>query len=490
MWRNPWDGSNVEIPKNGYDYIIYGEDTDGDGVVDIIYAKNGKTGKVKLKDSDWGKVINSMVPTNGNVSILTKNVGASYKFTTPINVEADNVSLLSDGAVVEWGVKDTSTIPIEVKGNNIEIAGFDFREMYWTAIWANHNGSNVYDGITIRDNKFTGWGGASDNFSYGAYVTVMGYNNVDISKNYFDINDDAIQVVPLVGNDNNNIRICSNYVNGSNIEIGGLGTLTTENLHNVILCHNTLVVSTTTGKGYILLSGSTDGAVIHSNYFNSGYGVYVYASLGNPSVKNVLITENEFINSGVTIYPSNSSTVIDGLSITNNKAYIEGNSNGAVAFVSLHGSYTIGTVNISGNDVLFNGDYDQRFINVDNGVTVQTMVVSNNFAKGVSVGYQFTVLGTINKYVQKGNYLIRTDGYPLYDENNGVATIPSGQTSVTVNHYSNTGSNCYYTSPRTFIAIAEDGTPISVTINSSVSATLSVSNAPSSDLKVYWIMRV
>ena len=38
-----------------YDYIIFGEDTDGDGVNDIIYAKNGRTGQIEFQGTDRQK---------------------------------------------------------------------------------------------------------------------------------------------------------------------------------------------------------------------------------------------------------------------------------------------------------------------------------------------------------------------------------------------------------------------------------------------------
>ena len=44
-----------------YDYIIFGEDTDGDGVNDIIYAKNGKTGQIEFQGTDAAEVIQKAI---------------------------------------------------------------------------------------------------------------------------------------------------------------------------------------------------------------------------------------------------------------------------------------------------------------------------------------------------------------------------------------------------------------------------------------------
>ena len=88
MWRNPWEKSNVEVPANGYDYIIY---TDGTNV----YAKNGKTGEVEFSFAeDYGtlggvyEVLKRIVKSN--VSI--KFIGGEYKIKQPWTGYLGNVN--------------------------------------------------------------------------------------------------------------------------------------------------------------------------------------------------------------------------------------------------------------------------------------------------------------------------------------------------------------------------------------------------------------
>jgi len=176
--------------------------------------------------------------------------------------------------------------------------------------------------------------------------------------------------------------------------------------------------------------------------------------------------------------------------IKGNKLYNDDTVTDVRTFVIFSEESKYGSIVIENNSARFEGEYDRRFVEVGSNVTIDRLVIKNNYAEGVKSGYQLVCLGTVNKWVQQGNYFVRNDGYPLYDENSGVATIPAGSTSVTVSYYSNTGQYCYYTKPRVFIAMAEDGTPVKTSINNPVNGTISVDTAPSADLKVYWIMRV
>jgi len=181
------------------------------------------------------------------------------------------VKLLSDSAIVRWTIQDTSTVPIDVHGNDIEIAGFDFKGMYWVAIWANREGQTKYSGIKIHDNKFSGWGTGS----VGAYVVITGYDNADVYGNEFYTNDDAIQIMAGDGFDVKNIKVHDNIVYDANMEIGGWSILTVGTLRNVSVYGNYLELGSETGHGYIVLSSSIDTAKIYDNEIVNGgrYGI-------------------------------------------------------------------------------------------------------------------------------------------------------------------------------------------------------------------------
>jgi len=51
-----------------YSYIIFGEDTDGDGVLDIIYAKNGLTGEIEYSGTDASIVIQKAINQSANLA--------------------------------------------------------------------------------------------------------------------------------------------------------------------------------------------------------------------------------------------------------------------------------------------------------------------------------------------------------------------------------------------------------------------------------------
>ena len=93
-FRRPYKNSGVTVPANTADYIIYGEDTNGDGIADIIYAKNGKTGEVEFKGTDATSVIQNTL-NNGNYIHIK---GGEYDIKTPILVQdKGNVIIEGDG---------------------------------------------------------------------------------------------------------------------------------------------------------------------------------------------------------------------------------------------------------------------------------------------------------------------------------------------------------------------------------------------------------
>jgi len=62
-------------------YVISGEDTDGDGVLDIIYAKNGRTGQIEFSGSDAATVIQQAIDALTNSGKIHIKSGKYYLYS-------------------------------------------------------------------------------------------------------------------------------------------------------------------------------------------------------------------------------------------------------------------------------------------------------------------------------------------------------------------------------------------------------------------------
>ena len=72
----------------GYSYIIFGEDTDNDGILDIIYCKNGTTGRIDYSGTDASTIIQWAINQLINGRILIRN--GVYKLNAPLNITNKN----------------------------------------------------------------------------------------------------------------------------------------------------------------------------------------------------------------------------------------------------------------------------------------------------------------------------------------------------------------------------------------------------------------
>ena len=78
----------LAYPEQPASYIIFGRDTDGDGIADIIYAKNGTTGKIDYQGTDAAivvkNVLNSLPSERTNkVRVVLKGV---FEITSQISL--------------------------------------------------------------------------------------------------------------------------------------------------------------------------------------------------------------------------------------------------------------------------------------------------------------------------------------------------------------------------------------------------------------------
>jgi len=106
-------------------YIIFGEDTNNDGIMDIIYAKNGKTGEIDFHGTDAATVIQNAIDA------LKVSYGARYKLTGKIFLKAGSYELKKPLNLTnvyniqfegEGGINEEGQTQLLIATNNI---GFD-----------------------------------------------------------------------------------------------------------------------------------------------------------------------------------------------------------------------------------------------------------------------------------------------------------------------------------------------------------------------------
>ena len=77
-----------------YSYIIFGEDTDGDGVLDKIYAKNGRTGEIEFSGTDASYVLQLVINSLAEGEIFI--CAGTYEMTTPVELHS-YITIVGEG---------------------------------------------------------------------------------------------------------------------------------------------------------------------------------------------------------------------------------------------------------------------------------------------------------------------------------------------------------------------------------------------------------
>jgi len=81
-------------------YVIFGEDTDGDGVLDIIYAKNGRTGEIEFSGTDAATVIQQAIDalkTTGGKILIKRGVYIINSRITLADFSWCNITIQGEG---------------------------------------------------------------------------------------------------------------------------------------------------------------------------------------------------------------------------------------------------------------------------------------------------------------------------------------------------------------------------------------------------------
>lgn len=113
-------------------YIIYGEDTNNDGIMDIIYGKNGKTGKIDFRSTDAASVIQNAIDalTNGGKIYIKRG---SYQITSIIELNS-NVHVIGEGVSTHLFCQSGLEAIFRVKADNSDITGVRIENIYFDGI--------------------------------------------------------------------------------------------------------------------------------------------------------------------------------------------------------------------------------------------------------------------------------------------------------------------------------------------------------------------
>lgn len=134
----------VVVPPS---YIIFGEDTDGDGILDIVFAKNGKTGQIDFQGTDASKVIQSAIDTLSNGGIIIFKNGI-YHLSSPIRIDREKVNSVK---IKGESMYYTILRPTFTSGNIVEFDGGT------SSPWLNYVGlENIKIGPAVKQSGLTG----------------------------------------------------------------------------------------------------------------------------------------------------------------------------------------------------------------------------------------------------------------------------------------------------------------------------------------------
>jgi len=130
----------LAYPEQPASYIVFGRDTDGDGVYDIIYAKNGTSGEIEFSGTDASTVIQQAINAlpNGKGRILIKN--GVYSINQTIYLprideykKGESFELIGESRFgVKFIVKD-----VELPDGVLSISGLSKDERAWNIVIRN-----------------------------------------------------------------------------------------------------------------------------------------------------------------------------------------------------------------------------------------------------------------------------------------------------------------------------------------------------------------
>jgi len=469
-----FDNATIKHYAETASYIIFKEG-------DMVYAKNGSTGKIDFSGTDASTVIQSAIDNLPSGKIYIK--AGTYIISSAIAPKS-NIEIVGEG--INKTVLDASNQGCAIFHQTTSINNFAIRDLYLLSENNNAFQLDIYNAkyFTIQNikcrNTATGYG-------YGIYLQSCKYFNIkDIIIDtrgtgicvYSSSNGciSGVIAIRIQSGANDIIRVeKSNHITVGNVIADG--TASSDGIYrginirssehiNVINC----AITKTRDAAYL---------IAHSNYVNiiGCIGSYTTSSAGGVWARNVThltIADSQFnynYYDGILIGETQTSGEVSEYIVISNTQTINNNQ---------AGGERCGIRLINGNGITRKAIIE-NCIAVDNQDTpTQYDGIQTVSSSGDNIIRNNIVFGNTNKQINPHTDDQVSGNLGYITENSGSATITSGSTSVTVNHG--------LAGTPTTITVTPAGNIGNVWVDSitSTSFTIHCETAPSSDTTVYW----
>ncbi|RLC68525.1 MAG: hypothetical protein DRI26_10025 [Chloroflexi bacterium] len=380
----------LAYPEQTASYIIFGRDTNGDGVYDVIYAKNCSSGEIEFSGTDAATVIQQAIDAlpNSGGRIFIK--AGEYIISSAIQINKNYITIegespintclkLADGAncnliefTANWGL---------IRIRHLELDGNKANNVAGSGIY--HGGYNgIYEDLVIHDFKEHGIEILETGGTNNRFIMVESYNN-DKSGFYVRKGDQRYLLCRAFSNGEYGMQLYGSvqyviepfvfgnglsgiYVTGGAVRILG-GNIATNNRHGIHLNATEAGINIFEIRGVLIRENSKESAntydaihlegdgppwisvgIISENIIDGStdhrHGIYIH----NIGVRRVLISDNDvrFASVSEPIYVAGGTDIM----IRRNPGYLTENSgtatllNGTTSIAFTHGLASTPTV--------------------------------------------------------------------------------------------------------------------------------------------------
>ena len=494
-----------------------------------VYAKNGSTGMIEYSDADASKVIQyalNMLANLGGGRLFIK--GGTYTITNYITVP-DNVviegeytatklikppenikSELGYGKIFDVSNRSNVVIRdlyIESSSQGVDDAGYSTilsykskyvaleriylkqRDDYGVVSGQSARGVSFVDTIhyVVRNSKFIGtgvefhgnWGlglGGKYGIIDGNYFEGWGHNaimgapneGIIVNNVFYNNYDDAIDP-----NANYNFIVANNYFYAD--VKGAMYSVSLENqCYDVVIANNIVDGCAIAG---IEVANSWHVTIVGNIFRCVKYTPIIVQQEdpNQPAPYDVVIVGNyfrstEYLRGAIELNVKASRVLIEG-----NISYVAYNS----GFVKIHDNTSVSDIIVRNNMAYSTQPWynapSVKFIMVGSGVNINNFIVEGNWLNTVTTDI-------VSGIIYRRNRGVNTN---ILMENSGIATIPAGQTRVTVSHGLATTPTKFQITP-----LGQPPGKLWVENITSTSFDIVTDTAPASDLKVSWYAEV